>query len=86
MVRFALCRVGRGGAGAHCGACMALGSKRLRVKRAINLRAVGEASGVAYDTIDKLELGRPAHASAIRSKVTSAFLDVELKEIAKGDR
>ena len=41
--------------------------RRLRVERALTLRALGELSGVAYDTINKLELDRrPAHASSIR--------------------
>ena len=34
------------------------------MEQALSLRALGERSGVAYDTINKLELGRrPAHAS-----------------------
>jgi transcriptional regulator with XRE-family HTH domain len=38
--------------------------QELRVEQALSLRALGERSGVAYDTINKLELGRrPAHAS-----------------------
>jgi transcriptional regulator with XRE-family HTH domain len=41
--------------------------RRLRVEQALTLRDLGELSGVAYDTINKLELGRrPAHASTIR--------------------
>lgn len=58
--------------------------RRLRVERAFTLRALGEESGVAYDTINKLELGRrPAHASTIR-KLANA-LDVEPRELMKGE-
>lgn len=57
--------------------------KELRIEKALTLRALGERSGVAYDTINKLELGRrPAHASTIR-KLADA-LDVEPKELMKG--
>src|SRR5215216_5820097 len=57
--------------------------QELRVERALSLRALGERSGVAYDTINKLELGRrPAHASTIR-KLADA-LGVEPKELMKG--
>jgi transcriptional regulator with XRE-family HTH domain len=56
----------------------------LRVERAFTLRALGERSGVAYDTINKLELGRrPAHASTIR-KLAEA-LGVEPRELMKGE-
>jgi lambda repressor-like predicted transcriptional regulator len=52
--------------------------------KALSLRALGERSGVAYDTINKLELGRrPAHASTIR-KLAEA-LGVEPKELMKGE-
>ncbi len=58
--------------------------QELRVERALSLRALGERSGVAYDTINKLELGRrPAHASTIR-KLAEA-LDVEPRELMKGE-
>ena len=58
--------------------------RQLRVEQALSLRALGERSGVAYDTINKLELGqRPAHASTIR-KLADA-LDVEPRELMKGD-
>jgi transcriptional regulator with XRE-family HTH domain len=56
--------------------------KRLRVERAFTLRALGQVSGVSYDTINKLELGRrPAHASTVR-KLAEA-LNVEPKELMK---
>ena len=58
--------------------------KELRVEQALSLRALGERSGVAYDTINKLELGRrPAHASTIRKLADT--LGVEPKELMKGD-
>jgi transcriptional regulator with XRE-family HTH domain len=58
--------------------------KELRVKQALTLRALGERSGIGYDTINKLELGRrPAHASTIR-KLAEA-LGVEPRELMKGD-
>ena len=58
--------------------------QELRVERALSLRALGEMSGVAYDTINKLELGRrPAHASTIR-KLADA-LGVEPRELMKGE-
>jgi transcriptional regulator with XRE-family HTH domain len=58
--------------------------QELRVERALSLRALGERSGVAYDTINKLELGRrPAHASTIR-KLADA-LGVEPRVLMKGD-
>jgi transcriptional regulator with XRE-family HTH domain len=58
--------------------------RRLRVERAFTLRALGEESGVVYDTINKLELGRrPAHASTIR-KLANA-LNVKPRELMKGE-
>jgi transcriptional regulator with XRE-family HTH domain len=58
--------------------------RQLRAERALTLRALAEISGVSYDTINKLELGRrPAHASTIR-KLADA-LSVEPKELMKGD-
>ena len=58
--------------------------QELRVEQALSLRALGERSGVAYDTINKLELGRrPAHASTIR-KLADA-LGVEPRELMKGE-
>ena len=58
--------------------------QELRVERALSLRALGERSGVTYDTINKLELGRrPAHASTIR-KLADA-LGVEPRELMKGE-
>jgi transcriptional regulator with XRE-family HTH domain len=57
--------------------------RRLRVERALTLRALAERSGVSYDTINKLELGqRPARLSTIR-KLADA-LNVEPRELMKG--
>jgi transcriptional regulator with XRE-family HTH domain len=56
--------------------------QELRVERALSLRALGERSGVAYDTVNKLELGRrPAHASTIRRLADA--LGVEPNELIK---
>jgi len=58
--------------------------RRLRVEQALTLRTLGERSGVAYDTINKLELGRrPAHASTVRRLADA--LGVEPKELMKGE-
>jgi transcriptional regulator with XRE-family HTH domain len=58
--------------------------RRLRAKHALTLKALSEVSGVSYDTINKLELGRrPAHASTIR-KLANA-LGVEPRELMKGE-
>ena len=59
--------------------------RRLRAENALTLRALAETSGVSYDTINKLELGRrPAHASTIR-KLAHA-LGVEPRELMQGER
>ena len=56
--------------------------RQLRVEKALTLRDLGEMSGVAYDTINKLELGRrPAHASTIRRLADA--LNVEPRELMK---
>ena len=58
--------------------------RQLRVERALPLRALAERSGVAFDTINKLELGhRPARLVTIR-KLADA-LGVEPKELMKGE-
>jgi transcriptional regulator with XRE-family HTH domain len=57
--------------------------RQLRVERALSLRALKERSGVAYDTINKLENGkRPARLATIR-KLAEA-LGVEPGELMKG--
>lgn len=56
--------------------------RQLRVEQALTLRDLGVMSGVAYDTINKLELGRrPAHASTIRRLADA--LNVEPRELMK---
>ncbi len=56
--------------------------RQLRVERALSLRALAQRSGVAFDTINKLELGhRPARLATIR-KLADA-LGVEPKELMK---
>jgi transcriptional regulator with XRE-family HTH domain len=58
--------------------------RQLRVKKALSLRALGEMTGVAFDTISKLENGhRPARLGTIR-KLAEA-LGVEPKELMKGE-
>jgi transcriptional regulator with XRE-family HTH domain len=58
--------------------------RQLRVERALSLRALADRSGVAFDTINKLELGhRPARLVTIR-KLAEA-LGVEPKELMKGE-
>jgi transcriptional regulator with XRE-family HTH domain len=58
--------------------------RHLRVERALSLRALAQRSGVAFDTINKLELGhRPARLVTIR-KLAEA-LKVEPKELMKGE-
>jgi XRE family transcriptional regulator, regulator of sulfur utilization len=57
--------------------------RQLRVERALSLRALAERSGVAFDTINKLELGhRPARLVTIRKLADT--LDVEPNELMKG--
>ncbi len=58
--------------------------RQLRQERALSLRELGEMTGVAFDTINKLELGkREAQPRTIR-KLAEA-LGVEPKELMKGD-
>ena len=58
--------------------------RELRVERALSLRALAQRSGVAFDTINKLELGhRPARLVTIR-KLADA-LSVDPKELMKGE-
>jgi XRE family transcriptional regulator, regulator of sulfur utilization len=58
--------------------------RHLRVQRALSLRALAERSGVAFDTINKLELGhRPARLVTIR-KLADA-LGVEPRVLMKGE-
>ena len=57
--------------------------RELRQERALSLRELGDRTGVAFDTIHKLELGiREAQPRTIR-KLAEA-LGVEPKELMKG--
>jgi transcriptional regulator with XRE-family HTH domain len=59
--------------------------RRLRAENALTLRALAEISGVSYDTINKVELGRrPAHASTIRNLANA--LGVEPRDLMKGEQ
>jgi transcriptional regulator with XRE-family HTH domain len=54
--------------------------RQLRVEKALSLRSLGEITGVAFDTISKLENGhRPARLVTIR-KLAEA-LGVEPKDL-----
>jgi transcriptional regulator with XRE-family HTH domain len=58
--------------------------RQLRVQKALSLRALGEITGVAFDTISKLENAhRPARLVTIR-KLAEA-LGVEPTELMKGE-
>ena len=58
--------------------------RHLRVQRALSLRALAERSGVAFDTINKLELGhRPARL--VTSRKLADALGVEAKELLTGE-
>ncbi len=58
--------------------------RHLRVERALSLRALKERSGVAFDTINKLELGhRPARLVTIRNLAEA--LGVDPTELMKGE-
>ena len=58
--------------------------RELRQERALSLRELGDMTGVAFDTINKLELGkREAQPRTVR-KLAEA-LGVEPKELMKGE-
>ena len=58
--------------------------KRLRRERAMSLRDLGERSGVAYDTINRLELGKQEAQPRTIRKLAEA-LGVEPTELMKGE-
>jgi transcriptional regulator with XRE-family HTH domain len=59
--------------------------KRLRRERALSLRELARRSGIAYDTINKLENERrSAQARTIRGLAEA--LGVEPKELMKGEK
>jgi transcriptional regulator with XRE-family HTH domain len=50
--------------------------RQLRVQRVLSLRALAQRSGVAFDTINKLELGyRPARLVTIRKLADALGVD-----------
>ena len=58
--------------------------RELRVERALSLRALAQRSGVAFDTINKLEVGyRPACLVTIHKLAEG--LGVEPRELMKGE-
>lgn len=58
--------------------------RRLRRARALSLRDLGERSGIAFDTIDRLELGKQdAQARTVRALAQA--LNVEPTELMEGD-
>jgi len=58
--------------------------KRLRQEQALSLRDLARRSGVAYDTINRLELGKQdAQPRTIRR--LAAALGVQPKELMKGE-
>ena len=56
--------------------------KRLRRERAMSLRDLGGRSGVAYDTINRLELGKQEAQPRTIRRLAEA-LGVEPKELMK---
>ena len=56
--------------------------RQLRVEQALTLRALGELSGVAYDTINRLELGKQDAQPRTIRRLADA-LDVEPRELMK---
>jgi DNA-binding Xre family transcriptional regulator len=58
--------------------------KRLRRERAMSLRDLGDRSGIAFDTINRLELGKQdARPRTLRA--LAAALGVEPVELMKGE-
>ena len=57
--------------------------QRLRRQRALSLRELGEMTGVAFDTIHKLENGRREAQPRTIRKLAQA-LGVQPKELMKG--
>lgn len=58
--------------------------RRLRRERALSLRDLGERSGIAYDTINRLELGKQEARPRTIRRLAGA-LGVEPKELMKGE-
>ena len=58
--------------------------RRLRRERAMSLRDLGERSGIAFDTINRLELGKQdARGRTLRALAEA--LGVEPTELMKGE-
>jgi transcriptional regulator with XRE-family HTH domain len=58
--------------------------KRLRQEQALSLRDLARRSGVAYDTINRLELGKQDAQPRTIRRLAQA-LRVEPKELMKGE-
>ncbi len=58
--------------------------KRLRQEQALSLRDLARRSGVAYDTINRLELGKQDAQPRTIRRLAEA-LRVEPKELMKGE-
>ena len=59
--------------------------RQLRQERALSLRELGERSGVAFDTINKLENQRRRGAQPRTIRRLAEALGVEPKELMKGE-
>ena len=58
--------------------------KRLRQEQALSLRDLAQRSGVAYDTINRLELGKQDAQPRTIRRLAEA-LGVEPKELMRGE-
>jgi transcriptional regulator with XRE-family HTH domain len=58
--------------------------RQLRRERALSLRDLGGRSGIAYDTINRLELGKQEAQPRTIRRLAGA-LGVEPKELMKGE-
>jgi transcriptional regulator with XRE-family HTH domain len=58
--------------------------RRLRRERALSLRDLGDRSGIAFDTINRLELGKQ-DAQPRTLRALAEALGVEPVELMKGD-
>ena len=58
--------------------------RRLRRERAMSLRDLGERSGIAFDTINRLELGKQG-AQPRTLRALAAALNVEPLELMNGE-
>ena len=58
--------------------------RNIRRERAMSLRELGERSGIAFDTINRLELGKQAAQPRTIRKLADT-LGVEPTELMKGD-